>query len=149
MKKQKTREDAFNWILENFSVDGAAGRIISNILEYADDLSEEVQVEFMNKMLDGTIGLTEDEIDNLCWNAEKRKKKRQTHSGTAASVCRKSPAGAGLFLIDMVEWARVMKDAGTRENGSRSGRVRSHRPTGAEGAFAAKDRCSGGLHTAV
>ena len=25
------------------------------------------------------------------------------------SVCRKSPAGAGLFLIDMVEWARVMK----------------------------------------
>ena len=29
MKKQKTREDAFNWILENFSVDGAAGRIIS------------------------------------------------------------------------------------------------------------------------
>ena len=58
MKKQKTREDAFNWILENFSVDGAAGRIISNILEYADDLSE-----------DGTIGLTEDEIENLCWNA--------------------------------------------------------------------------------
>ena len=69
MKKQKTREDAFNWILENFSVDGAAGRIISNILEYADDLSEEEQVEFMNKMLDGTIGLTEDEFENLCWNA--------------------------------------------------------------------------------
>ena len=66
-----------------------------------------------------------------------------------ASVCRKSPAGAGLFLIDMVEWARVMKDAGTRENGSRSGRVRSHRPTGAEGAFAAKDRCSGGLHALI
>ena len=55
----------------------------------------------------------------------------------------------GFFCIDMVEWARVMKDAGTRENGSRSSRVRSHRPTGAEGAFAAKDRCSGGLHTAV
>ena len=69
MKKQKTREDAFNWILEKFSVDGAAGRIISNILEYADDLSEEEQVEIMNKMLDGTIGLTEDEIENLCWNA--------------------------------------------------------------------------------
>lgn len=58
-------------------------------------------------------------------------------------------AGAGLFLIDMVEWARVMQDAGTRENGSRSGRVRSHRPIGAEGAFAAKDRCGGGLHTSV
>ena len=26
-----------------------------------------------------------------------------------ASARRKSPAGAGLFLIDMVEWARVMK----------------------------------------
>ena len=69
MKKQKPREDAFNWILENFSVDGAAGRIISNILEYADDLSEEEQVEFMNKMLDGTIGLTVDEIAHHCWKA--------------------------------------------------------------------------------
>ena len=26
-----------------------------------------------------------------------------------ATARRKSPAGAGLFLIDMVEWARVMK----------------------------------------
>ena len=69
MKKQKTREDAFNWILENFSVDGAAGRIISNILEYADDLSEEEQVEFMNKRKCRANGLTEDEIENLCWNA--------------------------------------------------------------------------------
>ena len=68
---------------------------------------------------------------------------------STASVCRKSPAGAGLFLLDMVEWTRVMQDTGTRENGSRSGRVRSYRPTGAEGAFAAKDRCSGGLHTSV
>ena len=67
MKKQKTREDAFNWILENFSVDGAAGRIISNILEYADDLSEEEQVEFMNKMLDGTIGLTESKKSGWSW----------------------------------------------------------------------------------
>lgn len=76
MKKQKTREDAFNWILENFSVDGAAGRIISNILEYADDLSEEEQVEFMNKMLDGTIGLTEDEIENPLLECVKKKEKR-------------------------------------------------------------------------
>ena len=58
MEKQVTREDALNWILENFSVDGAAGRIISNILEYADNLSGEEQVEFMTEMLDGTIGLT-------------------------------------------------------------------------------------------
>lgn len=69
MEKQVTREDALNWILENFSVDGAAGRIISNILEYADNLSGEEQVEFMTEMLDGTIGLTEEEIENLCWNA--------------------------------------------------------------------------------
>ena len=39
--------------------------------------------------------------------SEKREKpKRQS---TIASARRKSPAGAGLFLIDMVEWARVMK----------------------------------------
>ena len=69
MEKQVTRGDALNWIFENFSVDGAAGRIISNILEYADNLSGEEQVEFMTEMLDGTIGLTEEEIENLCWNA--------------------------------------------------------------------------------
>ena len=69
MGKKETREDAYKWILENFSVDGATERIISNILEYADDLSGEEQVEFMTRMLDGTIGLTEDEIENLCWNA--------------------------------------------------------------------------------
>ena len=67
-------------------------------------------------------------------------------AGTAA--CEVPGVGAGADS-SMAEWARVMKDAGTRENGSRPGRVRSHRPTGAEGAFAAKDRCSGGLHTAV
>ena len=88
--------------------------------------------------------------DALCFSFRWRwMDKRKRRADALLSVCRKSPAGAGLFLIDMVEWTRVMKDTGTREKGSRSGRVRSHRPTGAEGAFAAKDRCSGGLHTAV
>ena len=58
------------------------------------------------------------------------------------TVCRKSPACGGHFLIDKVKWVRVMKDAETRENGSRPGRVCGHRPTGAEGAFTAKDRRS-------
>lgn len=70
-------------------------------------------------------------------------------NGTYPQSAEKVQLELSLFLIDMVEWVRVMKDAGTRENGSRPGRVCGHRPTGAEGAFTAKDRCIGGLHTAV
>ncbi len=39
---------------------------------------------------------------------EVRQKASRSQSGSP-SARRKSPAGAGLFLIDMVEWARVMK----------------------------------------
>ena len=39
----------------------------------------------------------------------KGKKKVLKSDDFRTSVCRKSPAGAGLFLIDMVEWTRVMK----------------------------------------
>ena len=32
-------EKAYEWLLEEFSIDGAAARIIRNVLEYADRLS--------------------------------------------------------------------------------------------------------------
>ena len=41
------------------------------------------------------------------------------------------------------------KNAGTRENGPGHGRVRGHRLTGAARAYAAKGRCSGGLHALI
>lgn len=45
-----------------------------------------------------------------------------------------SAISSGLYLKDVM---------------NRQGEDFYYRPTGAEGAFAAKDRCSGGLHTSV
>ena len=61
-------EDAYEWLLENFNIDGTAGRIIHNVLEYADNMTGEEQHEFLTKILDGTIGLSDHEIRSLCWN---------------------------------------------------------------------------------
>ena len=57
-------EKAFEWLLEGFNLEGPAARIVRNILEYADRMDGDEQYEF----LDGTIGLSDREIRNLCWN---------------------------------------------------------------------------------
>ena len=61
-------ENAFEWLLEEFNIEGAAARIIRNILEYADRLEGDEQYDFLTEMLDGTIGLSDCKIRNLCWN---------------------------------------------------------------------------------
>ena len=61
-------EKAYEWLLEEFSIDGAAARIIRNVLEYADRMGGDEQDDFLTEMLDGTIGLSDREIRNLCWN---------------------------------------------------------------------------------
>ena len=61
-------EKAFEWMLEEFNIEGAAARIIRNILEYADRMAGDEQYEFLAEMLDGTIGLSDNELRNLCWN---------------------------------------------------------------------------------
>lgn len=61
-------EDAYEWILNNFNLDGAAARIIYNVLEYANHMAGDEQHEFLVEILDGTIGLFDREIRNLCWN---------------------------------------------------------------------------------
>ena len=61
-------EDAYEWILNDFNIDGAAARIIRNVLEYADRMEGDEQYDFLTEMLDGTIGLSDREIRNLCWN---------------------------------------------------------------------------------
>lgn len=43
-------------------------RHIHNVLEYADRMTGDEQYEFLTEMLDGTIGLSDREIRNLCWN---------------------------------------------------------------------------------
>lgn len=61
-------ENVYGWLLEEFDISGAAARIIRNILEYADRFDGEEQYDFLTEMLDGTIGLSDCEIRNLCWN---------------------------------------------------------------------------------
>lgn len=61
-------EEAYELLLEEFNIEGAAARIIRNILEYADRLEGDEQYDFLTEMLDGTIGLSDREIRNLCWN---------------------------------------------------------------------------------
>lgn len=61
-------EKTYEWLLEEFDISGTAARIIRNILEYADRLDGAEQYDFLTEMLDGTIGLSDREIRNLCWN---------------------------------------------------------------------------------
>ena len=74
LEKEKTsfscesKEDAYDYIIEHFDIGQPASRILNNILEYADKMANEEQYEFFSKILDGTIGLTEDELKSLCWN---------------------------------------------------------------------------------
>jgi len=51
-------EKAYEWLLEEFR----------NVLEYADRMGGDEQYDFLTEMLDGTIGLSDREIRNLCWN---------------------------------------------------------------------------------
>ena len=74
LEKEKTsfscesKEDAYDYIIEHFDIGQPAARILNNILEYADKMAIEEQYEFFSEILDGTIGLTEDELKSLCWN---------------------------------------------------------------------------------
>lgn len=61
-------EQAYEWLLEEFDIDSAAARIIRNVLEYADRMEGTEQYDFLTEMLDGTIGLSDREIRNMCWN---------------------------------------------------------------------------------
>lgn len=54
---------AMDYIQENFSISGEAGRLVQNILEFAKGLTDdETRYEFLSAVLDSTIGLTEEEI---------------------------------------------------------------------------------------
>lgn len=61
-------KEAFEWLSRKLDMDGALMAIVENVLEYADGMSGDEQYDFLLKMLDGVIWLTEDEICSLCWN---------------------------------------------------------------------------------
>lgn len=61
------REEFLEYLSQCFSISGEAMRLIGNILDYAQtqDWNPNEQHRFLCRMLDGTIGLSENEIRNI------------------------------------------------------------------------------------
>ena len=61
------REQFYNYILENFNVSGEEGRMINNILQFVELHYPEKNEQYnaLCSLLDGTIGLTENEIKKV------------------------------------------------------------------------------------
>lgn len=63
------RERFYHYILENFTVDGATARLIYNILLFIEKNypgEYEQQHDVLDEILSGTIGLTREEIKQVC-----------------------------------------------------------------------------------
>ncbi len=61
------REQFYNYILENFNISGEARRLIDNILQFVEAhyTEENEQYNALCSLLDGTIGLTDNEIKKV------------------------------------------------------------------------------------
>lgn len=63
------REEFYNYILENFTVDGATARLIHNILIFVENnypSEYDQQYNVLDELLSGTIGLTNEELKQVC-----------------------------------------------------------------------------------
>lgn len=61
------RDEFYNYILENFNISGEAQRLIDNILQFVEShySNENEQYNVLCSLLDGTIGLTDNEIKKV------------------------------------------------------------------------------------
>lgn len=61
------REQFYQYILDNFSISGEAGRLINNILHFVEEnyTEENEQYRVLCDLLDGTIGLSDMEIKKV------------------------------------------------------------------------------------
>ena len=60
------KQEFLAFVAQNFNVGGAAMRLISNILNYAQqNVATNERQAFLADMLDGTIGLTDKEINQI------------------------------------------------------------------------------------
>ena len=57
--------DFMFYLYTNYTISGEAHRLIANILHYAKTLPKEERHPFVIKMLEGTIGISEDEIRKI------------------------------------------------------------------------------------
>jgi len=62
------REKFMEYVEENFNISGEAKRLINNILYYVESqgVSEDEQYQMLSCLLDGTIGLSDNEIKQIC-----------------------------------------------------------------------------------
>ena len=62
------REEFIQYIERNLNVSGSTVRLISNILYYVEvqGVDEDEQHDMLSFMLDGTIGLLDSEIGQIC-----------------------------------------------------------------------------------
>lgn len=62
------REEFIQYIEKNFDVSGSTVRLIINILSYVEvqGVDEDEQHDMLSFMLDGTIGLSDSEIRQIC-----------------------------------------------------------------------------------
>lgn len=61
------KEEFMNYIAENYNISGEAHRLIGNILNFVADIytQEDEQYNALCKLLDGTIGLSDNEIKKI------------------------------------------------------------------------------------
>lgn len=63
------REEFYNYILENFQIDGVTARLINNILIFVENnypVEFNQQYDILTELLDETIGITSDELKKVC-----------------------------------------------------------------------------------
>ena len=62
------KEEFMNYIDENFSISSEAKWLIDNILEYVKNnfYDEDEQYNILCELLDGSIGLSDNEIRKIC-----------------------------------------------------------------------------------
>ena len=62
------RGEFYDYILENYNISGEAARLINNILRFVElnYNEEEMQYSALCDLLDGTIGLSDQEIRRIC-----------------------------------------------------------------------------------
>ena len=74
MEKDKHQENKISmqefmdYVRDNFAVSGESQRLIENALRYAGTKEPEMQHDILCFLLDGTIGLTEEEIGMIAFN---------------------------------------------------------------------------------
>ena len=64
----------YNYIIENFNLDGTSSRLVRNVIEYveAQDFVSNLEVhDHLTALLDGAFGIEEHEIQQYCLRRDK------------------------------------------------------------------------------